>query len=168
MKYLSVRSAQLIFVVMITIFLTGCATTMAPNYNRVIVEGLISINKKTMELFASTSLGTNSATYYGRSKTYNTIIGNIDALIIQLKARPKPRNKIIGKVNKYLQSRGVNLLEDEVTPSATALEKVSETITKMRDTDKKQGLTSFEVKLFKGQTIIYLDQALTYEAFLER
>jgi hypothetical protein len=38
----------------------------------------------------------------------------------------------------------------------------------MRDVDKKQGVTAFEVAAFKGQVVIYLDQALTYENFLER
>ena len=38
----------------------------------------------------------------------------------------------------------------------------------MRDTDRKQGLTAFEVGAFKGQATIYFDQAITYENFLQR
>jgi hypothetical protein len=48
------------------------------------------------------------------------------------------------------------------------MEEISKTMTKMRDTDKKQGVTEFEVRAFKGQVVIYLDQAITYETFLER
>jgi hypothetical protein len=46
--------------------------------------------------------------------------------------------------------------------------KISETLVKMRDTDKNQGVTATEVQVFKNQVAIYLDQALTYESFLER
>lgn len=164
----SVRHVRLVFVAMIAVFVTACTTTLAPNYDKAIVDGLVSANQKSMEIFASTSSGTSNSDYDKRKKTYNSLIGSIDALAIQAKARPVPKNKITEKVNEYLRSRGVEAIEGEDAPSATALEKISETITKMRDTDKKQGLTAFEVKAFKGLTVIYLDQALTYESFLER
>lgn len=168
MNYLSVRNTRLAFVAILAVFLSACATTLAPNYDKAIVDGLVSVNQKMMEHFASTSSGTNKSDYDKREKTYNSIIGSIDALAIQAKARPIPKNKITEKVNEILRSRGVEVLEGEDAPSATALEKISETITKMRDTDKKQGVTAFEVKVFKGQVVIYLDQAMTYERFLER
>ncbi|AJY50439.1 hypothetical protein [Halomonas sp. KO116] len=168
MNYLSFQKARLAFVAMIAVFLTACATMLAPNYDKAIVDGLVSVNQKTMELFASVSSGTSNSDYKKREDTYNSIIGSIDALAIQAKARPIPKNKITEKVNEYLRSRGVDVLEGEDAPSATALEKISETITKMRDTDKKQGVTALEVQAFKGQSVIYFDQALTYESFLER
>jgi hypothetical protein len=154
--------------VMIAFFLTACNTTLAPSYDKAIVDGLVSVNQKSMEIFASISSGTSNGDYDKREKRYNFLIGSIDALTIQAKARPVPKNKVTEKVNEYLRSRGIEALEGEDAPSAIALEKISKTITKMRDTDKKQGLTAFEVKAFKGQTVIYLDQALTYESFLER
>ena len=168
MNYLSVRNARLVFAAMIAVFLTACATTLAPNYDKAIVDGLVSANQKSMELFASTSSGTSNSDYVKREKTYNSLIGSIDALVIQAKARPIPKNKITEKANEYLRSRGIEVLEGEDAPSATALEMISKTITKMRNTDKKQGITAFEVTAFKGQAVIYLDQALTYESFLER
>lgn len=168
MNYLSFQKARLAFVAMIAVFLTACTTMLAPNYDKAIVDGLVSVNQKTMELFASVSSGTSNSDYKKREDTYNSIIGSIDALAIQAKARPIPKNKITEKVNEYLRSRGVDVLEGEDAPSATALEKISETITKMRDTDKKQGVTVLEVQAFKGQAVIYFDQALTYESFLER
>lgn len=168
MNYLSVRNTRLAFVAIIAIFLSACVTTLAPNYDKAIVDGLVSVNQKMMEHFASTSSGTSNSDYDKREKIYNTIIGNIDALAIQAKARPIPKNKTTEKVNEYLRSRDVEVLDDEDAPSATALKEISETITKMRDTDKKQGVTEFEVKAFKSQAVIYLDQAMTYESFLER
>ena len=168
MNCLSVQNARLAFVGLIIVFLTACATTLAPNYDKAIVDGLVSVSQKTMELFASTSSGTSKSDYGNREKTYNSIIGSIDALAIQAKARPIPKNKTTEKVNEHLRSRGVNVLVGEDAPSATALKKISETVVKMRDTDKKQGITAVEVQAFKGQAVIYFDQALTYESFLER
>lgn len=168
MKYLCVLNARLAFAAIMAVFLASCTTMLAPSYDKAIVDGLVSVNQKMMEHFASTSSGTNKSDYATREKTYNSIIGSLDALSIQAKARPVPNESISLEVNEYLRSRGVDVLEGEVAPSATALERISETITKMRDTDKKQGLTAFEVKAFKGQAVIYLDQAMTYESFLER
>ena len=58
--------------------------------------------------------------------------------------------------------------DDSEIPSATALAEISKTIVKMRDTDQKQGVTGLEVQAFKNQVSVFLDQALTYESFLER
>lgn len=168
MNYSSIQNARLALVAMIAVFLTACATTLAPNYDQAVVDGLVSVNQKTMELFASTSSGTSKSDYEEREKTYNSIIGSFDALAIQVKSRPIPKNKITEKVNEALRLRGVNVLEDKDAPSATALEKISKTIVKLRDTDKKQGLNAFEVESLKGQAVIYLDQAMTYESFLKR
>ena len=152
----------------ILVLITACATTLAPSYDKAIVDGLVSTNKKLMRYFASTSSGTTKETFEKREKTYNELIGRLDALVIQAKARPIPKNNITDKVNEALQERGVAVLEGDDAPSATALEKISETMTKMRDTDKKQGVTAFEVTAFRGQVVIYLDQAITYESYLER
>lgn len=168
MKIMTRTTVGLALSLAVLLFLTACATTLAPNYDKAIVNGLVSTNTKLMEHFASTSSGTTKETFEKREKTYNNLIGSLDALTIQAKARPIPKNKITKKVNEYLTKRGVQILESEDTPSATALEKISETIVKMRDTDKKQGVTPFEISAFKGQVVIYLDQAITYESFIER
>ena len=139
------RHIRLAFLAIIAVFLSACTTTLAPNYDKAIVDGLVSVNQKMMEHFASTSAGTSNGDYDKREKTYNSIIGSIDALAIQTKARPTPKNKVTDKVNEYLRSRGVEVIEGESLSSTTALEKISETITKMRDIDKKQGVTAFEV-----------------------
>ncbi|NIW84999.1 MAG: hypothetical protein GWN09_00060 [Gammaproteobacteria bacterium] len=147
---------------------SACATTLAPNYDKALVDGLTATNMKLMEHFAATSAGTASDTFDKRESTYNNLIGRLDALVIQARARPIPKNYVTEKVNAYLEKRGVQILDGGDTPSATALEKISGTMVKMRDTDKKQGVTPFEVAAFKGQVVIFMDQALTYETFLER
>ena len=79
-----------------------------------------------------------------------------------------PKNLATDEINKFLKDKGLPAMKNGVAPSATAMEKISEALEKMMDTDRKQGLTATEVEAFKGQVKIYLDQALTYENFLNR
>lgn len=147
---------------------SACTTQLAPPYDKAIADGLVSTNQQLMTLFASVSSGTGSDSYSQRDSNYNAIIGSLDALALQAKSRPVPKTSVNEKVKAFLNKRGVNLPEPGDAPSAAALEQISITLAKMRDTDKKQGVTAFEVAAFKGQVVIYLDQALTYENFLAR
>lgn len=147
---------------------TGCATTLAPQYDKAVVEGMTTTSTEVMEFFASVSSGTQKDTFDERKQRYANLIGRFDALEIQAKARPVPKNKITDKINDLLSKRGVSIPEDSEIPSATAMGKISATLVEMRNIDQKQGLTATEVQAFKSQVTIYLDQALTYESFLER
>lgn len=156
-------------VIILTFFIfSGCAATLAPQYDRDVVEGLNATNTNAMEFFAFVCKGTQKDSYEQREAKYAYLIGHFDALVIQAKARPVPRNKVTDKINDVLSKRGVPIPDDSETPSATAMGKISLTFAKMRDTDQKQGLTPTEVEAFKGQVSIFMDQALTYESFLER
>ncbi len=148
--------------------LAACATQLAPPYDKAIADGLVSVNQQAMTLFASVSSGTGGDSYAQRDNAYNTLIGALDALALQAKSRPIPKTSVNEKVKTFLSKRGVSLPETGDAPSAAALEQISISFAKMRDTDKKQGVTAFEVAAFKGQVVIYLDQALTYENFLAR
>ncbi|QDQ28860.1 hypothetical protein FNU76_22300 [Chitinimonas arctica] len=150
------------------LFLSACATQLAPPYDRSLVEGLTTANVEVMTLFASVSGGTRVEGFANREAKYNEVVGKFDALVLQAGARPMPRNKVTAEINKLLQSKGTPPISDEDLPSTTALKKVSEAVAKMRDTDRKQGVTAMEVQAFKGMASIYLDQALTYENFLQR
>jgi hypothetical protein len=152
----------------IVIFITGCTIKLAPDYDKDLVDTLIVTNAKTMEFFASIVDGTKAEEFSKREKTYNKLIGQFDALALQAGARPIPNNDITEKINRHLEDRGINVVDDGTGPSATAMQKISETLQKLRSTDKKQGVTRLEVAAFKGQVSIYMDQALTYEQFLER
>lgn len=147
--------------------LAGCATQLVPFYDKAIVDGLTAVNVDTMELMAATSGGASKETFAQREGRYNRIIGNFDALALQAAARPEPVNNIPEVVKKMAAKRGMTE-PMQVVPSAVAFGEIVKTLTKMRDTDRKQGVTAMEVQAFKGQTLIYLDQALTYEAALER
>jgi len=150
--------------------LVSCATQLAPPYDKAVSDGLAAVNVEVMQLFATTSSGTQAATFTSREQSYNATIGKLDALVLQANARPAPDTRLIGTINSFLDKQGIPPVVEvngEI-PSAGALRKVSETVTKMRDTDRKQGVTAFESATFKQQASIYLDQALTYEAFLKR
>lgn len=157
-----------LILIALVFLLTGCATTLAPQYDKAVVDGLTTTNTEAMEFFASVSGGTQKDTFDERKERYANLIGRFDALEIQAKARPVPKNKITDKINDLLSKGGVSIPDDSEIPSATAMGAISATLVKMRDTDQKQGLTATEVWAFKSQVSIYLDQALTYESFLER
>lgn len=164
---------QLAMRFMIVLFLlfglSACSTNLAPNYNKVVVDGLISHSESLMTLFATIAGGTQAKTFPQRAPSYARLIGQLDALTIHAKARPIPNKKVLSSVNQYLQKRDQQpLMAMSDIPSVSALEKINQALVKMRDTDKKQGLSAFEVAAFKGIVVIHLDQALTYENFLQR
>jgi hypothetical protein len=145
----------------------ACTTQLAPLYDHALVEGLTSVNAKTMELMASASDGTTKETFANRENQYNNVIGSLDALALQAAARPAPTNHLVTAINTMGEAPGASD-ERQVVSSSTALMEISKTVSRMREIDKKQGITGREVRAFKGQVLIYMDQALTYEAALER
>jgi hypothetical protein len=169
-RTLAAWSRARLLAVAFSLFLVGCATQLAPPYDKVVVDGLNGANTATMTFLAATSAGTDKATFSAREAQYNALIGRLEALAIEAGARPMPKNKITDLVNKLLEKRGAQPLadDDETPPSAHAIKRIAETLTKMRDTDRKQGVTAYEVQAFKGQCVVYFDQALTYENFLQR
>jgi hypothetical protein len=150
--------------------LLGCATQLAPQYDKVVVDGLGEANTQTMTLLAAASQGADKSTFPAREPQYNALIGKLEALAIAAGARPMPKNKVADAINKALEKRSGKALDDDdaTPPSAYAIRKIADTMTKMRDTDRKQGVTAYEAQAFKGQAAIYFDQALTYENFLQR
>ncbi len=161
-------SFYLLMIVSMALIIGGCPAQLAPNYDKAIIDGLTSLNTNTMEFFASVSGGTKKADFSKRKVKYDSLIGGFDALAIQARARPVPKSKVIDKVNELLDKRGVAILADDEAPSSTAIAKIAETLEKMKSTDQKQGVTAIEVIAFKNQVAIFMDQALTYESFLER
>jgi hypothetical protein len=151
------------------VLVTGCAIRLAPNYDKTIIDSLNSANVEVMELFASTSGGVSKETFLEREGKYNKLIGVLDALRLQSSTRPVPRSLLSQvfasgpDINSKLED--IKVLE---APSTDSIKLMVNTLTKMRDVDKKQGLTSVEVSAFKGQFEISMDQALTYEKALER
>lgn len=165
-KWLCMR----VFVVAAFLSIAGCATQIAPHYDKNVVEGLNSATTEAMTFMATASQGTDKSVFFSREEKYNALIGKLDALALSAGARPMPKNKVTDAVNKLLEKRGGKAINDDdaTPPSAHSIKRIAETLTKMRDADKKQGVTAFEVQAFKMQLVIYFDQAITYENFLQR
>ena len=163
----SVRLALMAFL----FSLAGCAASLAPKFNQTIIDDLSAATTHVFQLLANASGGTSNANFDARSEMYNTVIGEMEALELEIEARPMPNNKtvnkIIEKANSRLQSKGGTLITANTTaPSATAIQKIIDNLTVMKKTDQLQGLKATEVNAFKGDIKLYLDQALTYESFL--
>jgi hypothetical protein len=162
----AVRAGALALLVFATA-LAACTVQLAPAYDRSLVDDIESASAQAMELFASASGGTVAATFPAREPAYNKVIGAFDMLAIRAGAREVPDSSALEKVNKELEKRGVTPLDGQI-PSVPALQLISKTVTKMRDTDKAEGVKPLAVAAFKGQVVISIDQVLTYEKFLER
>ena len=160
-------------IVGLLLFFTSCAVSLSPRFDQNIIDELSASSTEVFQLMADISEGTSNADFDKRNDEYNSVIGRLEALQLQIKARPVPKNKILektlGKVNRRLQERGMTTVAvTDTTPSATAVKHIIENISKMKATDKRQGVTATELKAFKGNVQIYLDQALTYESYLNQ
>ncbi len=148
--------------------LSACATQLAPLYDQVVVDGLNAANADALALFAEASGGTTRESFAQRAPKYDRAIGEYDAIAVQAAARPVPSNDMAEAVKNILGARNTPGDQNQVIPSSTAMKGLSDTLSKMKQVDGKQGLTAMEVSAFKGQALIYMDQALTYEAALKR
>lgn len=145
----------------------GCQVTLAPAYDQAIVEKATESSELAMWFFASLDEGVTAETFGSREMTYNQLIGAFESLNLQGKARPVPTGMAMDKVNALLETKGSGALTEDY-PSAFAFGEIANTFQKMKTTDRKNGVKPLAIQAFKGQVAIYLDQAITYEAFLKR
>ncbi|AWF82068.1 hypothetical protein BTJ40_15215 [Microbulbifer sp. A4B17] len=156
-----------VFLALLTILVNGCSQ-IAPRYDAALYSGLTTVNVEIMEFFSSVSSGTDKNSYSTRDKKYHALIGKVDALAMQSKTRPVPESKMLSKINEYLESSGKDISFEQEPPSVASLEKISESLNMMRTEDEDKGLNTTAVSLFKNEIVISMDQALTYESFLNR
>ncbi len=151
---------------------TACMAQLAPSYDQTISDGLTSANKEMQTLFASVDSGVDKSTYPKRADAYNRLIGDLNALEIQVKARPIPSSKITDEVNKLLSSHNISQIANDPNftdyPSARAIHDASDQIAHMRQADQVAGLRGGEVKAFENAGSTFMIQAITYENFLKR
>ena len=157
-------TALLFFVLSIS----GCAVQLAPTFNKDIVTGITVANKDALEFLSSVDAGTTQSTFANRKDKYDKLIGSFESISTQIKARPIPSNKVKDKVNELLSKRGVPALADADYPSLMALEEVVKNLKKMKDKDGSSDMGKPVIDVFKSALNISIDQALTYENFLER
>lgn len=148
--------------------ITGCAVQLAPTYNKDIVTGITVANKDVLEFLSSVDAGTTQSTFANRKDKYDKLIGAFESISTQIKARPIPSNKVKDKVNELLSKRGVQKLVDADYPSQIAIEEIVKNLKKMKDKDGNSDIGKTAIDVFKSAINISVDQALTYENFLER
>jgi hypothetical protein len=156
-----------VFVLISLFAINGCKTALAPSYDKTIVEKTNATTTELLQLFASVSDGTLKNSFDTREVTYNAIIGSFDAMAIVARARPVPTNSVTKKIAAEFKQRNLILVIDD-HPSAVAFEQIVITLSKMKFKDRDMDLSKDAVGLFKGQLKVFLDQAITYENFLER
>lgn len=172
------KSAEIgrFLVIFVAVFvLTSCAVKLAPEYDKSIINGLAKANTETLTLFAGISDGAEKDTFSQREKAYNSIIGQFDALRVQVSARPTPRSLIaewFGLGTPDVTTEGeienIGLLK---APTADILQEIVNTLIRMRETDQKGTLSKQKMAGeggFPNSYEISIRQALTYEKALER
>lgn len=147
---------------------TSCMQKLAPSYNKDIVSAIVSANKETLELLASVDKGTTKATFGERNDKYNKIIGAFGSIASQVRARPIPNSKFKEKVNAILEKNKILALANSDYPSYESINEVIKNLVKMRDEDEKDNIPKGTIDAFKGAIDISINQALTYESFLDR
>ncbi len=152
---------------LIALSFSQCTTSLAPQFNELIFSELSSSSEEILVFFASIEKGTESKDFDDREETYHELIGKFEALELETRARPIPGNGVLTRVNKALEIRGSTSISGDY-PSAHAMGKIAETLQMMKNTDEQNDMGNIAVKTFKNQILIYLDQALTYENFLNR
>ena len=144
------------------VLLSGCATRLAPAFDQRIVDGLTSANVQAMTLFAAFSAGAPRDRFATYKDGYDSLIGALHALDMQIAARPTPEPS--GRLSAVLGGTEMHGSGLPVEP----IQGMARTITKMRDVHGASGLTATEVEGMRRQWTVYADQALTYEAYLQR
>jgi len=163
------RSLLILFVLF-----SACTVKLAPSYDQGIVDNLGNASADVFELLSEVSEGTTKASFDTRAGKYNKLIGGLEALIMNIEARPVPDNKtvnkIIAKANKHLSkdSSATTITAGSRPPSANALEQIIANLKMMKTTDQSEGLNPTQVKAFKGNIKLFMDQALTYERYLKQ
>ena len=144
-----------------------CTTSLAPKFDELIFQDLSSSSVEVLSFFASVENGTEAGSFSDREANYNQLIGKFEALELKTRARPIPANSVLEKVNKAIEIRSGTAITGDY-PSAYAMGEIANTMKMMKKTDAQEGLKIIVIQAFKNQVLIYLDQALTYENFLNR
>ena len=122
---------------------------------------------KTLQLFAALAGPGARPPYAEREATYNELIGSFDSLRIQALARPVSDSRI---AEELVASAGVDLKTEDIkdiqNPTPEILQKIIDTLTRMRQVDSEGRLSAGMLPGFKTPYEISIDQALTFEQAL--
>jgi hypothetical protein len=87
---------------LVMLSISGCALRLVPDFDRTIVDGLSKANEQTQVFLASVQKGTKPSGFSARKGTYNSLIGQFEALRVQAAARPAPpplRSRVLARLN---------------------------------------------------------------------
>jgi hypothetical protein len=141
----------------------GCAVKLAPDYDKAIFDGLTRVNEDTMTLFVSVGTGP----YSQRVDSYNSVLGGLDALQVQVMARQTPNAPaIFGTLLQSADDR--QKVADALTPpTSAAVTNMSRIVTRLR-ADDQRGRAAGRIDFLKEAFAVQMAQALTYEKALQR
>ncbi len=155
-----------LWAVVAAVFLGGCAVKLAPDYDKAIFDGLTKVNEDAMKLFASVS----SAPFTKREDAYNSVIGELNAVQVQIKSRPTPTPPPLA-VN-ILRARGDVAAQQQagdalVPPTGAAVDTLIKIMTTARNDDQR-GRLAGRIDFIKEAFAVQMAQALAYEKALQR
>jgi hypothetical protein len=152
--------------------LGGCAVKLAPEYDKAIFDGLTKANEEAMTLFASVAAGATKATFSKREAAYDSVIGTLDAVRLQVTSRVTPESPALMSAIVQRTAPSGNAATTvaglPAIPSQGSLARMIQTVTSMRNVDSHYNLTPMLVMGFKMRFEISMEQALTYEKALNR
>src|SRR4051812_26135642 len=76
----------------ILLLATSCAVSLAPRFDQGIIDNLSTTSTEVFQLLSEVSEGTTNADFNKREEEYNQVIGKLEALALQINARPVPDN----------------------------------------------------------------------------
>jgi hypothetical protein len=162
---------RLAALVLMTLLVAACAARLAPPYDPSLVGGLAAANKDALTLFAKVANGVSPGSFPQRSDDYDEAIGAFDALRLEAAARPVPQSRLSARLAGRAGT-GAGVEVDDIArlsnPTPEFLTQVVAILTRMRDTDRRRGLSPVFVTGFKNDYEIAIEQALVFEKALQR
>jgi|HubBroStandDraft_1064217.scaffolds.fasta_scaffold07682_4 hypothetical protein len=166
------RARKVMAACAVTLALGGCQTMLAAAYDPTIATALSTANSDIQALFVSIGTDAPVSTFGARKPAYDHIIAELDAVLIEIKARPIPNPEVLAKVNQALEAvhvGGITVDPDFSSyPSARSVADMVKVLTQMENADQQAGLHKELIPGFEQPVITYLTQAITYENFLKR
>jgi hypothetical protein len=154
--------------VALVVALGGCTAHWGPDYDKSIYDGLNKVNEEALTLFASISEGTRREGFARREPAYNGLIGKIEALQVEVENRPAGRPSPISRFFGERKGDQPPPESGPVVPTQKILPLLRESFVDLRDTDRTKGLVPASVRGARSQFVIWINQALAYEKFLQR
>ena len=162
--------AAVAFVLALTV--GGCAIRLAPDYDQAIFEGLTKANEDAMKLFASVSSGP----YSKRQPAYNSVIGELNAVQVQIRSRSEPVSPL--SLVSVSTTAGKNIAENAsqapTSGSVDTLIKIMQTaqhddsLGRLTRRTRITGTVSKRIDFLKESFAVQMAQALAYEKALQR